>query len=202
MASPIRQDDASGLTIATEEISSAHHQKVIITKTSTGAAVSPLTDTELRASDVNVSLDSEVVHSIVDSGAITATLSAETTKVIGTVNISAGQTVTVSSMPKIPTTFKTLKAVSITAIATVWTPAAGKKFRLMGGCISVSAAASVLFEDNSAGTDVYQSPLLLAATPYNFDLGDGVLSAAINNVLKATASAAATISGTLYGIEE
>jgi hypothetical protein len=43
---------------------------------------------------------------------------------------------------------------------------------------------------------------LLAATPYNFDLGDGVLSAAANNVLKATSSAAGTITGELYGREE
>lgn len=33
------------------------------------------------------------LHTVVDSGAVTATLSAETTKVIGTVNISSGQTV-------------------------------------------------------------------------------------------------------------
>jgi hypothetical protein len=202
MSGLIRQDDSTGSTVATETISAEHFQKVIIAKTATGAAISPLTDTELRTTAVSVSLG------------------AETTKVIGTVNISAGQTVTasgpltdtqlrltavpvsLSTMPKIPTTFKTLKAVTITTIATVWTPATGKKFRLMGGCISVSVAASVLFEDNSAGTDIYQSPLLLAATPYNFDLGDGVLSAAINNVLKATASAAGTISGTLYGLEE
>jgi hypothetical protein len=103
---------------------------------------------------------------------------------------------------KVPSTFKTLKAVTITSIATVWTPASGKKVRLMGGSISVSAAVSVLFEDNSAGTDVYQTPKLAVDSPYSFDLGNGVLLGAINSVLKATSSAAATITGTLYGIEE
>ena len=101
----------------------------------------------------------------------------------------------------IPNTFKTLKGVSISSIATVWTPATGKKFRLMGGTISVNAAVSVLFEDNAAGTDVFQTPVLAANAPFSFDLGNGRLSAAANNVLKATSSGAATITGTLYGVE-
>ena len=101
-----------------------------------------------------------------------------------------------------PTTFVDLATITISTIATVWDPAANKKFRLMGGCISVSAAASVLFEDNAAGTTVFRTPKLLADTPYNFDLGNGIVSAAANNVLKATATAAGTIIGTLYGSEE
>ncbi len=96
-----------------------------------------------------------------------------------------------------------MSAVSITSIATVWTPTTGKKFVLMGGSFSVSAAVSVLFEDNSAGAGnfVWRTPKLLADTPYNFDLGNGKAGSAINNVLKATSSAAAAITGTLYGIE-
>lgn len=99
---------------------------------------------------------------------------------------------------------KDVSAVTITTIATVWTPASGKKFRLMGGSISVSAACNVLFEDNSAGAGnfVWRTPKLLADTPYNFDLGNGKLSATADQVLKATSSAAATITGTLYGCEE
>lgn len=97
---------------------------------------------------------------------------------------------------------KDLSAVSIGSIATVWTPASGKKVRLMGGTISLSAAASILFEDNSAGTTVWRTGKLLADTPYNFDLGQGVLLAAANNVLKATSSASASVTGTLYGTEE
>jgi hypothetical protein len=99
---------------------------------------------------------------------------------------------------------KDLNAIAIGAIATVWTPAAGKRFRLMGGVLSVSAAASVLFEDNAAGAGsfVFRTPKLAADTPYNFDLGQGFLSAAINNLLKATSSAAASVTGTLYGTEE
>lgn len=99
---------------------------------------------------------------------------------------------------------KDMSGVTITTIQTVWTPQAGKKFRLMGGSFSVSAAVSVLFEDNSAGASnfIWRTPKLLADTPYNFDLGNGRLSANVGAVLKATASAAAVITGTLYGTEE
>lgn len=94
--------------------------------------------------------------------------------------------------------------VAIGSIATIWTPTSGKKFRLMGGSISVSAACSVLFEDNSAGAGnfIWRTPKLAADTPYNFDLGNGYLSAAVNQVLKATGSAAANLTGTLYGVQE
>jgi len=100
-------------------------------------------------------------------------------------------------------TRKDLNAVTITSITTVWTPASGKKFRLIGGSISVSAAMSVLFEDNSGGNTVFRTPKLLADTPYPLEVKDeGFLSAAANNVLKATGSAAGTITGTLWGAEE
>lgn len=102
--------------------------------------------------------------------------------------------------------FKQVATVAIGAIATVWTPAAGKKFNLMGGFISVSAAVSVLFEDNAAASFVYQTPMLEANKPYFFTVGgansNGIVSAAANNVLKATASGAANLLGTLFGTEE
>lgn len=95
-----------------------------------------------------------------------------------------------------------MNAVSITTIASVWVPSNGKKFRLMGGSFSVSATVSVLFEDQSAGNFVWRTPKLLADTPYNFDLGNGKLSNFTGWILKATSSAAASITGTLYGTEE
>jgi hypothetical protein len=73
----------------------------------------------------------------------------------------------------------------------------------MGGSISVSAATSVLFEDNAAGNIVIRTPKLFADTPYAFDLGNGILSSGVNNVLTAAASGvAATMVGHLYGTEE
>jgi hypothetical protein len=103
---------------------------------------------------------------------------------------------------KVPNKVVNLNGVTITTIATVWTPASGLRFRLLGGSISVSAAVSVLFEDNTAGVTVLRTPKLVQDTPFNFDLGNGVLSGAADRVLKATGSAAATITGFLYGVEE
>ncbi len=102
-----------------------------------------------------------------------------------------------------PDTFKDVSAVAAGSIVTVWTPASGKRVRFMGLTISVSAACSVLFEDNSAGAGnfVFRTPKLLADTPYTFDLGNGKMLAAADNVLKATSSAAANVTGTLYGVE-
>lgn len=95
-----------------------------------------------------------------------------------------------------------MSAVSVSSIATLLTPTSGKKFRLMGGCLSLSAAGNLLFEDNTGGNFIFRTPKLLADTPYNFDIGQGFLSAAANNVLKGTASTTATVTGTLYYCEE
>jgi len=100
-----------------------------------------------------------------------------------------------------PDTYKDLSAVAGGTIVTVWTPATDKKVRFMGLTISASAACSVLFEDNAAAATVFRTPKLLADTPYTFDLGNGFQLAAANNVLKMTSSAAANITGTLYGVE-
>ena len=45
------------------------------------------------------------------------------------------------------------------------------------------------------------TPKLLADTPYTFDLGNGKQLSAAGNVRKATSSAAANVTGTLYGVE-
>ena len=83
----------------------------------------------------------------------------------------------------------------MTTITTVWTPASGKKFRLMGGTLSCSAAVSILFEDNTAGATIFRTPKLLVDTPYTFEVrgGQGFLSAVADNVLKATSSGSGVI---------
>lgn len=105
-------------------------------------------------------------------------------------------------------TFSTLKlgdmsAVTINSIATVLTPTSGKKLVIVAGEFSVSADASVLFEDNSAATAnfVYRSPLLAAKTPWRFYLGNGKALSAADNVLKATGSASCTITGIIWYYE-
>jgi hypothetical protein len=99
---------------------------------------------------------------------------------------------------------KDIATVALGSITTVWTPGTGKKFRLMGGTLSSSAAISILFEDNAGGATLFRTPKLLVDTPYTFEVngGQGVLSAAANNVLKATSSGAANVTGTIWGTEE
>lgn len=95
--------------------------------------------------------------------------------------------------------------VAIGSIATVATPTTGKKLRLLGGSLSVSAAVSILFEDNAAGAGnyIFRTPKLVADTPYRLDLGPrGFVCAAANNVIKATGSGAANLTGVLWGVEE
>lgn len=91
-----------------------------------------------------------------------------------------------------------LSAVTITSITTVGTPASGKTLVLVGGEISVSAAGSVLFEDNSSGNGVvFRTPKLLVDTPYPFRLERGRKLSAADNVLKATLSVAGAVTGFL-----
>lgn len=103
---------------------------------------------------------------------------------------------------------KDIATVALGTIATIWTPASGKKIRVMGVSISSSAAVSLLLEDNAAvasgGGFVWRSPFLLVNTPYNFDFSPhgGFLLSAANNVLKGTTSGAANVTGTVWGIEE
>ena len=98
--------------------------------------------------------------------------------------------------------FKDLNAVAISTSVSVWTPPSSKKFRLMGGSVSVSAAGSVLFEDNASGKFVFRTPKLAADTPYNFDLPGGRVSATAGNSLVATLSVSGAITGTIWGTEE
>ena len=102
-----------------------------------------------------------------------------------------------------PNVFKPQSAVAIGTEATVWTPGAGKKFRLMGGIISVGTlAGDVVFRDNTAGTTIAVISCVPVGESVAFDFGNGILSATANNVLTADGPAASTLSGTLWGTEE
>ena len=104
-----------------------------------------------------------------------------------------------------PDTFKVIDAVAVTAgtPATVWTPASGKKVRLLGWVLS-SSAASLEFQDSgSAGTVRLQTPLLAAAGIHDSPpLGEGYLLAAADNTLNLDVTANATVSGMVFGVEE
>jgi hypothetical protein len=105
-----------------------------------------------------------------------------------------------------PATFKMVDAVAIVAgtPAVVWTPAAGKKVRLLGWFLSSSAAAALEFQDSgAAGTVIAQTPLLAAAGVHNAEsIGEGKVLTAADNTLKLDVTANATVSGMVFGVEE
>lgn len=104
-----------------------------------------------------------------------------------------------------PTVFKPFASTAITAGTgfTVWTPGAGKKFRLMGWMISSSVAGQIIFGDNLVGTVIARSEALVAAGVSNASdgLGNGILSAVANNVLKIDGPTG-NVAGMVWGTEE
>jgi hypothetical protein len=103
-----------------------------------------------------------------------------------------------------PDKFK-LIAVSVTSgtPVSIWTPASNKRFRLMGGGVSLSVAGYIKFEDGS-GNVVWQTPMLAAGVPYNLpeNFGNGILSSTVNNQLFIDVSASGTVNGSVFGTEE
>lgn len=102
-----------------------------------------------------------------------------------------------------PDTFKSIASTSVTAGSPVagWTPASGKKFRLMGYALSLSVAGSVVLQD--ATTEKIRTPLMPAGIGQPSPaMGNGILSAAANNSLNLDVTATGTVSGFLFGTEE
>ncbi len=124
-----------------------------------------------------------------------------------------------------PDTFKTVQATASGNTA-LWTPTSGKKFRLMRFNIQLTANAvlasaavlTVTFQDATTGIpityDFYVGQVALTGATALFiageetgliDLGNGVLSAAVNNVLNVNLSATLTsgnVRVTVAGTEE
>lgn len=120
-----------------------------------------------------------------------------------------------------PTTFKTATATASGDTA-VWTPAAGKKFRVMGYSIEVTGEATlagaadlvITLRDATTDMNLTHSCYVPAAAPTNpggtvfsktVQLGNGRLSSAANAVLNVNLSAAltaGTVRVTPIGVEE
>ena len=103
-----------------------------------------------------------------------------------------------------PGVWKTVAAVAVTAgtPVAIWTPAGGKKFRVMGFALSSSVAGSIILKDNTA--EWIRTPLLLASTPFQTppNMDNGFQSVLANNALFADVTASGTISGFVFGTEE
>ena len=103
---------------------------------------------------------------------------------------------------RVATIFKPQDAVAINPAAALWTPASGKKFRLMGYHLTASVAGNILLKDGAAGTVIAVVPSGAGGSGVFVSLGNGKLSATANNVLEALGPAASTASGIVFGTEE
>jgi hypothetical protein len=102
---------------------------------------------------------------------------------------------------RIAKAFVPLSAVAVNPEAGVWTPATGRRVRLMGFDLMGSVAGEYAFRSGPAGTVVYRT-VLAEGVPRDVDLGNGIALAAINTALTIEGPEAATVTGTLRGTEE
>jgi hypothetical protein len=101
------------------------------------------------------------------------------------------------------TTFKVVDLAAGTTETTIWTPASGKKFRLMGLQLRIgSTAAKLTFRDGTGGTTILVMDLPANTFLQPMPLGQGILSATADNVLTVTRSASTLLVGTVWGCEE
>ena len=105
-----------------------------------------------------------------------------------------------------PQVIKNIAAQAVTAgtPVTIWTPATGKQYRVLGYAVSLSVAGSVIFKNNHSGTatEVFRTPALLAGTGTGDKFGAGILPGAVNDALQIDVSASGTVSGYVYGEED
>lgn len=87
---------------------------------------------------------------------------------------------------------------------TVWTPAAGKKFRLMGVMIGLGATNGLVHLRDGAGGSAFFTARDAAAASIQFSFGNGYLSSTANNVLEIYNATGSTINAwvTAWGTEE
>jgi hypothetical protein len=105
---------------------------------------------------------------------------------------------------RIPDVFIDINGVAIGAETTIWTPGAGKKFRLLGMMLGSSAGGTLTFRDGTGGTVRWRQMIGTNAplwVPWP-GMGNGILSAAAGNVLTVQLSVAGNLTGTLLGTLE
>ena len=99
-------------------------------------------------------------------------------------------------------TFKPFDLSTVTTEQTVWDPATGKKFRLLGFTLKASAATTLTFIDGTGGSTIFTIGFETGQAQL-VDLGlIGILSGAINRNLMVVSTDAADLVGTAWGREE
>lgn len=126
---------------------------------------------------------------------------------------AAGTTIYFRTMPMLyngsgwdrfrtPSVFKTFTITASNAETTIWTPAASRRFRLMGLFLFSDTATALTFRDNTGGTIILLGGVAANSQLTPPALGNGIASAAINNLLTLQCGTAATVRGTVFGTEE
>lgn len=103
---------------------------------------------------------------------------------------------------RVASVFKTFTISASAAETTIWTPTSGKKFRVLGYHLFSDTATVLTIRDNTAGTVIFKDGVAANTRAVANSMGNGVLSAAANNVLTLQCGTAATVNGTVFGTEE
>lgn len=109
---------------------------------------------------------------------------------------------TTAQMLRTPNKFITFTISASSSETTIWTPTSGKKFRFMGFSLFSDTATVLTFKDNTAGTTIWKDGVGANSRAVNPPMGNGILSAAANNLLTLTCGTAATVNGVAFGTEE
>lgn len=107
---------------------------------------------------------------------------------------------------RISNIFKNRADASITAAtpATIWTPTAGKKVRVLKGQLSAAVAGQITIVNKTAANAILlESPKLAAGGIWDFDLGEGgILAASANDVIGIDVTVTGNVGGWIGGVEE
>jgi hypothetical protein len=101
---------------------------------------------------------------------------------------------------------KNVAAQSITASTPfdLWTPASGKRIRILGFALSLTVAGSIVVKLKHSGSysETLRTPLLLAGTGTTITLGSGIIPGVADDIIALDVSSSGSVSGFLFGTEE
>lgn len=138
-------------------------------------------------------------------------------KTIAAFQVLAKQDTGFFEYSRTPGTFKTASVAAAPATTDVWSPTAGKKFRLMGGVITMggtiaaAAARTLQLIEETAGTVIIEVHMVIPVLGGNVQVpftipGNGYLSSAVTKKLQAVTAGGTYVVGTdavsVWGTEE
>lgn len=128
---------------------------------------------------------------------------------VTTVSQIVGYNGTKLDMVRVATGYKPQDGVSIGTEATIWTPLAGRKFRVMGYHLYSDPAGKIMLRDMRAGYTpgaATGSAGIITIVPSGsntfVNFGQGYLASGANNVLTASGITNALLYGVVFGTEE